>query len=213
MTELISNLANEYSNSITSDEDDVLIELNNYTNNNHALAHMLSGKVQGKFLQFISKLTHPKNVLDIGTFTGYSAICLSEGLQKDGKVYTIELRQEDAKIANEFFIKANKQNQINLHIGNALEIIPQLNLKWDLVFIDADKTAYIDYYEMLIPLLNTNGLIIADNVLFHGLIFEDEIKNKSAKAIKKFNEYVANDNRTEQVLLTIRDGLLLIRKK
>lgn len=213
MTELISNLANEYSNSITSDEDDILNEINYYTNNNHALAHMLSGKVQGKFLQFISKLTHPKNVLDIGTFTGYSAICLSEGLQKDGKVYTIELRQEDAKIANEFFIKANKQNQINLHIGNALEIIPQLNLKWDLVFIDADKTAYIDYYEMLIPLLNTNGLIIADNVLFHGLIFEDEIKNKSAKAIKKFNEHVANDNRTEQVLLTIRDGLLLIRKK
>lgn len=213
MIELISNLANEYSNRITSDEDDILNEINNYTNNNLALAHMLSGKVQGKFLQFISKLTHPKNVLDIGTFTGYSAICLSEGLQKDGKVYTIELRQEDAKIANEFFIKANKQNQINLHIGNALEIIPQLNLKWDLVFIDADKTAYIDYYEMLIPLLNTNGLIIADNVLFHGLIFEDEIKNKSAKAIKKFNEHVANDNRTEQVLLTIRDGLLLIRKK
>jgi caffeoyl-CoA O-methyltransferase len=213
MIELISNLANEYSNSITSDEDDILNEINNYTNNNHALAHMLSGKVQGKFLQFISKITHPKNVLDIGTFTGYSAICLSEGLQKDGKVYTIELRQEDAKIANEFFIKANKQNQINLHIGNALEIIPQLNLKWDLVFIDADKTAYIDYYEMLMPLLNTNGLIIADNVLFHGLIFEDEIKNKSAKAIKKFNEHVANDNRTEQVLLTIRDGLLLIRKK
>lgn len=211
--ELISNLANKYAHLITSDEDDILAEINNSTNSYHTQAHMLSGKIQGKFLQFISHLKQPKFVLDIGTFTGYSAICLTAGLQKDGLVHTIELRNEDAETAQQYFIKSNKQNQINLHIGNALEIIPLLNFKWDLIFIDADKTAYIEYYEMLIPLLNNNGILIADNVLFHGLVLDEVIKNKSAKAIKDFNKHVAQDNRTEQVLLTIRDGLLLIRKK
>lgn len=209
----ISNLVNEYAHLITSNEDEILNEINISTNATHPLAHMLSGRIQGKFLQFISQIKQPINVLDIGTFTGYSAICLTAGLKKNGQVHTIELRKEDAETAQQYFIKSNKQNQINLHIGNALEIISTLHLKWDLVFIDADKTAYIDYYEMLIPQMNENGLIIADNVLFHGLILDEVIKNKSAIAIKEFNNHVLNDARTEQVLLTIRDGLLLIRKK
>lgn len=211
--EFISNLVNEYAHLITSNEDEILNEINISTNATHPLAHMLSGRIQGKFLQFISQIKQPINVLDIGTFTGYSAICLTAGLKKNGQVHTIELRKEDAETAQQYFIKSNKQNQINLYIGNALEIIPTLHLKWDLIFIDADKTAYIDYYEMLIPQMNENGLIIADNVLFHGLILDEVIKNKSAKAIKEFNNHVLNDARTEQVLLTIRDGLLLIRKK
>ncbi len=210
--ELISQLAEQYAAAFTSKEDGLLHQVNEQTQQ-HAHAHMLSGHVQGKILTFLSSILQPKNILEIGTFTGYSALCLVEGIHPQGQLHTIELREEDANTARINFSNSKYSNQLNLHIGNAQEIIPQLDMEWDLVFIDADKTAYTDYYELIVPKLNTRGIIIADNVLFHGQVLEEEIKGKSAKAIHAFNEHVAKDNRTEQVLLTVRDGLLLIKKK
>jgi len=210
--EFIHPSAEKYIAAFSSQENELLQEINKQTQE-HAHAHMLSGQVQGNFLTLLSNLIKPKYILEIGTFTGYSALCLATGLRSDGELHTIEIRNEDALIASENFKKSKQANQLNLHIGNALEIIPSLPYQWDLVFIDADKVAYIDYYEIIVPKLNTGAIIIADNVLFHGQVLEATIKGKNALAIHAFNEHVANDNRTEQVLLTIRDGLSIIRKK
>lgn len=174
---------------------------------------MLSGHVQGKFLQFISEILRPQRILEIGTYTGYSAICLAKGLQPGGKLHTIEIREEDAKAARENFNEANVTDKIILHLGNALAIIPELTEEWDLVFIDADKTGYIQYYNLVLPRLRKGGIILADNVLFHGKVLEEKITGKSAKAIQSFNEYVSRDDSVEKVLLTIRDGLFMIIKK
>jgi predicted O-methyltransferase YrrM len=210
--ELINKKAEEYAQYFSSKEDELLSEIADFTNRHHPHAQMLSGHVQGKILQTISCLLRPKNILEIGTFTGYSALCLATGLQADGVLHTIELREEDAATASGFFSKSFTKNKIVLHVGNALEIIPSLTEKWDIVFIDADKTGYIDYYELTLPNVNQNGLIIADNVLFHSEVLEESIKGKNAKAIHAFNKHVAGDNRVEQVMLTVRDGLYLIRK-
>ena len=210
--ELIPDIVEQYADQMTSAEDDLLASINQQTVATHPLHHMLSGKVQGKFLTFISQLIQPKYVLDIGTFTGYSALCLATGLQTDGELHTIEIRAEDAATAKLNFSKFNEHKKIHLHLGKALDIIPTLPYKWDLVFIDADKTGYINYYEMVLPMLRDNGLIIVDNVLFHGQVLEQPLKSKNAKAIDAFNKYIAADNRVVQVLLTVRDGLLLIKK-
>jgi predicted O-methyltransferase YrrM len=209
----INPLAESYAALFTSPENALLAEVNRQTFENHVHYHMLSGHVQGRFLSFISNILQPKYVLEIGTLTGYSALCLAEGLSSDGELHTIELREEDATTAKANFSKSERNNQIHLHLGNAKEIIPQLNRQWDLVFIDADKPAYIDYYELVIPQLRTGGIILADNVLFHGQVLEEPVTNKNAKAIQAFNEHVRADERTEQVLVTIRDGVLLIKKK
>jgi caffeoyl-CoA O-methyltransferase len=209
--ELVNHMVEAYAKKNTSLLDDVLTEIEEYTLQHHPHAHMLSGHVQGKILEFFSSMVQPKSVLEIGTFTGFSAMCLAKGLQPNGVLHTIELREEDAKKAQQFFDKANAKN-IVVHIGNAIEIIPTLAQAWDLVFIDADKTNYINYYELILPYVNVGGWIIADNVLFHGQVLEKEITGKNAKAIHEFNEYVANDKRVEQALLTVRDGLLLIKK-
>jgi predicted O-methyltransferase YrrM len=209
---LIPDIIEQYADEATSPEEALLAEVHLATVAAHPLHHMISGKVQGKFLTFISQLMQPKYVLDIGTFTGYSALCLAAGLQTDGELHTIELRAADAATAKINFSKFNDHKKIHLHLGKALDIIPTLPYKWDLVFIDADKTGYIDYYEMVLPMLTDNGLIIADNVLFHGQVLEQPLKSKSAKAIDAFNKYIAADKRVIQVLLTVRDGLLLIKK-
>lgn len=211
--EIVNPLAQAYADVVTSDEDALLQKINDYTNKNHLKAHMLSGKVQGQFLSFISKLIHPKFVLDIGTFTGYSALCLAKGLCEDGQLHTIELRESDANTAQKFFNESIQQKKIHLHIGDATQIIPELPFVWDLVFIDADKTGYIEYYELIVPNLSSKGLIIVDNVLFHGQVLENPLKGKNAKAVDVFNKHVAQDSRTEKVLLPFRDGLLLIKKK
>ncbi len=211
--ELIPPLVQAYAERFSSPEDEALHTIAASTNHSHSQAHMLSGHLQGKFLQFISEIMQPRYILEIGTFTGYSAICLSKGLQPGGKLHTIELRQEDSKLAKKNFNLADVQEKIILHTGNALEIIPALNEQWDLVFIDADKTGYIQYYKMILPKLRKGGVILADNVLFHGKVLENEIQDKSAKAIQAFNEYVFQDDSVEKVLLTIRDGLLMIIKK
>jgi predicted O-methyltransferase YrrM len=209
--ELVNHIAEAYAQKKTSALNDVLSEIENYTNQHHPHAHMLSGHVQGKVLEMLSCMIQPKYILEIGTFTGFSALCLAKGLQSNGILHTIEVREGDAKKAQQFFDKANAKN-IQLHIGNALEIILTINNEWDLVFIDADKTNYINYYELILPNVKSGGWIIADNVLFHGQVLEKEIVGKNAKAINGFNEHVASDKRVEQALLTIRDGLMVIKK-
>ena len=209
--ELINQAAEDYAKNFSSQEDELLQEIAAYTNT-HPHAQMLSGHVQGKILEMISCLLQPQRILEIGTFTGYSALCLAKGLQEDGKLYTIELRDDDAIKAQSFFSKSLHNNKIILRTGDALEIIPTLNETWDIVFIDADKTSYIDYYELTLPQLKQNGLIIADNVLFHGEVLEEKISGKNARAIHEFNQHVAKDRRIERVMLTVRDGLFLIRK-
>lgn len=174
---------------------------------------MLSGPLQGKVLELMSSLLRPRRILEIGTFMGYSALCLAEGLVEDGRLHTIELREEDAGRAAEYFRRANRDDRIILHRGNALAIIPALNEVWDIVFIDADKVSYGEYYRLVLPRVRQGGLIIADNVLFHGQVLEPEIQGKSAKAIQAFNELVSADETVEKVMLTIRDGLFFIRKK
>lgn len=209
--ELINKKAEEYAESFSSAEDEFLKEVTDFTND-HPHAQMLSGHVQGKLLETISCLLQPKRILEIGTFTGYSALCLAKGLTADGELHTIELREEDAKTAQSFFSKSLYNKKIILHTGNALDIIPKLRGPWDIVFIDADKVNYINYYELTLPQVKQNGLIIADNVLFHGEVLEESIKGKNAKAIHAFNIHIENDKRVGQVMLTVRDGLLLMRK-
>ena len=211
--ELINHLAEAYAARFTSAEDELLSQVNKHTMETHAQPHMLSGHVQGKFLSFISTILNPTYVLEIGTFTGYSAICLAEGLGNMGELHTIELREEDVATSRGNFSKSKRNKQIHLHLGNAKEIIPALSNTWDLVFIDADKTAYIDYYELVIPRLSDKGIILADNTLFHGEVLQEPVSGKNAKAIHAFNEHVKNDPRTEQVLVTIRDGITLIKKR
>lgn len=211
--EILSTLAEKYISNFTSGTSELLREIESFTNSEHPHANMLSGPVQGKFLEMISLLTRPKRILEIGTFMGYSALCLAQGLTEDGQLHTIDRNETDLSRARKYFTKSSVDDKIISHLGNALEIIPQLNDDWDLVFIDADKVNYINYYELVLPRLKTNGLILADNVLFHGEVLEETIKGKNAKAIHNFNLHVSKDPRVEQVIVSMRDGLMFIMKK
>lgn len=213
IVDIINPLAQAYAERYSSPEPALLREIADYTNTHHAHPHMLSGHLQGRFLELISSLQRPRRILEIGTFTGYSALCLAGGLVEGGQLHTIELREEDADLAEGYFRRANMQDRIILHRGNALEIIPALKEDWDLVFIDADKVNYTEYYKLVLPRLAPGGLIIADNVFFHGEVFAEEVSGKSARAIQAFNEAVGKDGSVEKLMLTIRDGLMFIRKK
>jgi predicted O-methyltransferase YrrM len=211
--ELVNNKAEQYAKQYTSALDEVLQEIEDYTLTNHPHAQMLSGHVQGKVLELFSKMIAPKRILEIGTFTGFSALCLAKGLTDDGKLITLELREEDAATAKKYFVKAAMELKIDLSVGDALQIIPTLQETWDLVFIDADKVNYINYYELTLPSVKSGGWILADNVFFHGEVLEENIKGKNALAMQAFNEHLKNDDRIERAMLTIRDGLFLIQKK
>ena len=213
MPDIVNNKASEYATSHSDPTDSLLQEIEKFTLNNHAHPTMLSGPLQGKMLEMLSKIINPKYILEIGTFTGYSALCLAKGLQHDGYLHTIELREDDATLSQNYFAKSSQSNQIILHRGNALDIIPQLDFTWDLIFIDADKTNYINYYELTWPRLKKGGVILADNVLFHGDVLAENITGKNGIAINAFNEHVAKDQRTQQVILTVRDGVMMIIKK
>lgn len=212
-SELIHPLAEKYAEAHTTPEDELLRAITEQTRREHAEPHMLSGPVQGRLLSMLSRLMAPRYILEIGTYTGYSALCLSEGLQPGGQLHTIESREAEAEVAKTFFNRSLNGNQIILHVGDAHEIIAGLDYPWDLVFIDADKPGYVAYYEQILPRLKTNGLIIADNVLFHGKVLETPPQGKNAAALDAFNRHVLADERTEQVMLTVRDGLMLLRKK
>lgn len=211
--ELVNPLAERYAERFTSPEDELLARINRETYEQHTHPHMLSGHVQGRFLSFISKIMSPQYILEIGTFTGYSALCLAEGLTEHGALHTIEIREEDVKLAQSYFAESAYRDKIYVHNGDAQEIISTLPYKWDIVFIDADKINYLAYYRSVLPRLSERGIIIADNILFHGDVLADEIKGKNAKAIDEFNRFVHNQADTENILLTIRDGLLLIKKR
>lgn len=211
--EIVSQQAEAYAEKYTMVEDTLLQQVHAETLANHPHANMLSSLTQGRLLSMLSRLKKCNTILEIGTFTGFSALCLAEGLTEEGQLHTIELREEDATTARKNFSLSVYANKIFLHQGNALEIIPRLDLVWDLVFIDADKTGYIKYYDLVLPRLKQDGLIIADNVLFHGDVLQEKVSGKNGLAIQAFNEYVSQDISTRQVLLTIRDGLLLIQKK
>jgi caffeoyl-CoA O-methyltransferase len=211
--DFIHPTANEYVTHYSNATPEYLKEMYAATLITHPHAHLQSSWNQGGFLTFISKLIQPKYILEIGTFTGFSSLCLAEGLQAGGELHTIELREVDAATAMGHFKESPKAAQIMQHIGDAKTIIPALPHLFDLAFIDADKTGYIEYYELLLPLMRPNGIIIADNVLFHGEVLEPTPSGKSAKAIQAFNDHVQKDISTEKVMLTIRDGLTLIRKK
>jgi len=201
-----------YAEKYSTAEDDLLKTIADYTNVHHRESRMLSGHMQGNLLTMISYMLRPRRILEIGTFTGYSALCLAKGLTDDGILHTIELRENDAEKAKIFFEQSPAKNKIILHSGSALNVIPGLDEEWDLVFIDADKPAYIEYFNLVLPKLRKNGFILADNVFFHGQVFEQDPKNKSAKAMKAFNEMIKQRTDIDKTILTIRDGLFLIRK-
>jgi predicted O-methyltransferase YrrM len=205
--DLADKYATDYSSTFSQEIEDVLLQTTT-----HPQAHLASSRLQGQLLSMISFMCQPLRALEIGTFTGFSTICLAMEMPQGSELHTIELRAEDAVIANSYFNKIKTPAEIILHVGDAKQVIPTLSGQWDLIFIDADKTGYIDYYELTLPSLNKGGVIIVDNVLFHGKVFETPILGKNAKAIQLFNEHLKNDNRVAQVILPIRDGISIIRK-
>jgi caffeoyl-CoA O-methyltransferase len=212
MAKQISSL-DEYAEHYTSAEGAVLAALNRETNIKRGDAVMLSGHMQGAFLQMVSSMVRPRRILEIGTYTGYSAICLAQGLHPDGHLHTIEQDEELEAIAAAYFDKAGLQHKITQHIGSAADLIPELNEMFDLVFIDADKVNYSVYYDLVFDKVNVGGYILADNVLYAGeVILPEEQQSKNAKAIQCFNDRVKTDDRVAHFLLPLRDGIQVIRK-
>lgn len=198
----------------SQNEPQLLHELNKETWQKVLKPRMLSGAYQGRLLALISKLVNPKTILEIGTYTGYSALCLAEGLQQKGKLYTIDVNEELAAFSKKYFQKSEYSQQIIPITGNALAVIPTLNETFDLVFIDADKENYGNYFNLIIDKMNPGALILTDNVLWSGKVIEDLKKiDKTTQALLEYNKLLANDNRIETVMLPIRDGLTLSRVK
>ncbi len=195
-------------------EDVVLTELDRETNLKVLGARMISGHLQGQVLSMLSKMIRPKTILELGTFTGYSAICLAKGLQEGGKLITIEIDDELEMLAQNYFQKAGVQDKIEQRIGPAIEIIPDLKYKFDLVFLDADKREYVNYYKLLIDKLESGAYIIADNTLWNGKVLDTpKADDQQTKGILEFNSFVKDDSRVEKVILPLRDGMTVIRKK
>jgi len=195
-------------------EDPLLAELNRETNLKILRPRMLSGHLQGKILEMISKMIQPQRVLEIGTYTGYSAICLAKGLSNNGELHTIEINDELEHFIRKYLQKAGLENTVKLYIGNALKIIPNLKETFDLVFIDGDKRQYSAYYHTLFDYVKPGGFILADNVLWSGKVIELESPDDEyTKGIFAFNELITKDTRVEKVIIPLRDGLALIRKK
>ncbi|KAB2810333.1 O-methyltransferase [Phaeocystidibacter luteus] len=203
----IDNYVHEH----TSPESELLAKLNRETHAKVMVPRMLSGHLQGRVLSLLSHLHRPKKVLEIGTYTGYSALCMAEGLPKDGVLHTIDINEELEDFARKWFDQHPKGNQIIQHIGNALEIIPTLADKWDLVFIDADKSNYLKYYELVIENMNPGGLILCDNVLWSGKIVDPKATDEDTETLRELNRYITEDDRVENVLLPVRDGLMAAR--
>lgn len=202
-----------YAENISQAEPKLLKELNQETYQKVLKPRMLSGHLQGRVLSMISKLVNPKNILEIGTFTGYSALCLAEGLSENGKLHTIDINDELAYFPKKYFDKSKFSDRIVQHIGPAIDIIPTLDIEFDLVFIDADKQNYSKYFDLVFPKMSKGGVFISDNVLWYGKVTQPTKKgDKATEQIKAFNEKLRDDERLENVLLPIRDGILISRK-
>jgi len=197
-----------------SQEEPVLLqELTRETHLKVLQPRMLSGPLQGRFLSLLSKLTAPQRILEVGTFTGYATLCLAEGLAEDGQIDTLDRNEELVDFQRQFFDRSPWGSQIHQHLGNALDIIPQLNNTYDLIFLDADKKNYLNYLPLLLPKLNNGGLLLSDNVLWSGKVLEATQKNdEDTKVLKEFNQLLAKHPELETVLLPLRDGLTLSRK-
>ena len=202
----------DYIEQHSENEPALLAELNKETYQKILLPRMCSGHFQGRVLSMLSKLIRPLNILEIGTFTGYAALCLCEGMKENGQLHTIDIKEELVDFQRKYFDKSPWKNQIIQHLGEAVAVIPTLNLKFDLVFIDADKENYINYYHLILPKMNSGGIILSDNVLWSGKVVEPLQKNDlSTKILLEYNLLLKNDPKIETVLLPIRDGLTVSR--
>lgn len=198
----------------SEDEPTLLQQLNRETYQKILQPRMLSGHYQGRVLSIISKMVNPKNILEIGTYTGYSALCLAEGMQSEGELHTIDINEELVDFQRKYFDKSGFGKQIHQHLGNAIDIIPNLNINFDLVFIDADKENYSNYFHVIIDKLNPGGIILSDNVLWSGKVLDTSFKkdDTSTPALIEYNKLLKADKRVETVVLPIRDGLTITRK-
>jgi predicted O-methyltransferase YrrM len=209
----IDEQISRYSEEHSAKQDAVLAELERETWLKVMRPRMLSGPVQGKLLEFIVKMLKPKEVLEIGTYTGYSAIWMARALKADATLHTIDINPELEDMARKYFAKAGVEHQINFYIGNAMEVIPKIDAVFDLVFIDADKTNYKNYLKLVLPKVRSGGIIIADNVLWNGKVLKEAKNDPETKAIQEFNEYVQASKEVDNLLLPLRDGLMIMEKK
>lgn len=211
--DILSDELEKYISQHTTAESEILVRLRKETFQKTTQPQMLSGGYQGRLLSLISKMIRPKTILEIGTFTGYATLCLAEGLQKDGKIITIDRNEELMYLPKKYFEESEFSGQIEIKIGNALDILEGLDGCFDLVFIDADKSNYINYYNKIIDKMNSGGVILADNVLWYGKVMEETKANdKDTMILKEFNQMLVSDTKVEVVLLPVRDGISLIRK-
>ncbi|WP_436515461.1 O-methyltransferase [Ekhidna sp. To15] len=193
-------------------ESGLLQQINRETHLHVLKPRMLSGHLQGRVLSMLSHMIRPSNILEIGTYTGYAALCLAEGLQSDGKLITIDNNEELSVRTKQYFAQSDYSEQIEMKVGNAMDIIPTLQSSWDLVFIDADKENYVSYFDLVIDQVKTGGFIIADNVLWSGKVFDKSKNDKATESIRSFNQKANTDSRVQNVLFPIRDGLMILRK-
>ena len=209
--EFIDPAIEEYARLFSDPESDLLKELDRETHAMILQPRMLSGHLQGRFLSFISKILRPNLILEIGTYTGYSALCLAEGLRPEGKIITLDVNEELEKFTRSFFDRSDFAPQIDYRIADAKNEIPTIAGPFDLVFIDADKRNYALYFELVIQKMNAGGIILVDNVLWSGKIVDEKAQDKSTQALRDFNQKCLEDPRVEKVLLPLRDGLLMMR--
>lgn len=204
-----------YAEAHTYPEDELLEDLNRETNEKILKPRMLSGHMQGRVLSTFAHMIRPRRILEVGTYTGYSALCLAEGLTDDGLLYTIDINEELEEMVRRYLAKAGINDKVDYRIGDALDIIPKLDEQWDLVFIDADKVNYANYFDLAVDNVRPGGFIIADNVLWSGKVLEKNRKklDEDTEAIMDFNDKVHRDVRVENVLFPVRDGLMVMRKR
>ncbi|WP_333599408.1 O-methyltransferase [Flavobacterium sp.] len=208
----LSEKLDTYVTEHSENEPELLAELNKETHQKILQPRMLSGHFQGRVLSMLSKIIHPTSILEIGTYTGYATLCLAEGLAQNGTIDTLDIEEELVDFQRKYFDRSPWGNQINQHLGDALEIIPTLNKKYDLVFIDADKENYINYFHLIVPMMNKGGIILSDNVLWSGKVVEElKAGDLATKILLEYNQLLKEDARVETVLLPIRDGLTVSR--
>ena len=212
MAFIVDQRVEAYAEEHTSDDGELFRRLEAETREKTTAPQMMVGRIEGRFLEFLVRLTGAKRVLELGTFTGYSSLSIARGLSEDGRVITCDVNEETTAIAKRYAEEAGLAEKIDYRLGPGVETIEQLDGPFDLVFIDADKPNYLNYYEAVLPKLAPDGLIVADNTLWSGRVVDDSA-DESTKAIKKFNDHVREDPRVETVLLTVRDGMLLVRKR